>query len=115
MKLERGALLPRPLRQAIFPTLLWLGVPESLWWGDEGCVQIKGSLPELGRSRAGLNTLADLLFLRVWDEPLRFPWEMAISLGGAFPEVLVPTDMDISGKAVGAGSEAQALGFRQMG
>lgn len=114
MELGCGVLLHWFFGWAVFPTLLWLGVPESLWWGDESCVQIKGSLLEGDWSLDGLTVLADLLFLRVWDEPLRFPWEVAVSLGGAFPEVLVPTDMDISGEAVGAGSEARALGFREM-
>lgn len=115
MELGCGALLLRPFGQAVFPTPFRLGVPESLWWGDECYVQLKGSLPGLGRSPAGLTSLADLLFRRVWYEPLRFPWKVAISLGGAFPELLVPADMDISGEAVGARSEAQALRFRQMG
>lgn len=101
MELGCGALLLWPFGQAVFPTLFRLGVPESLWRGDE-CFQVKGSLPGLGRRLAGLTSLTDSLCLRIWNEPLRFPWKVAISLGGAFPEVLVPADMDISGEAVGA-------------
>lgn len=35
---------------------------------------------------------------------------MAVSQGGAFSEVLVSANVDISGEAVGARPEAQALG-----
>lgn len=115
MELGCGGRLPRPFGQAALCTLLWLGVPEGLRWGDESCVQVKGRLLGPDRSLAGLAALADLLFLRVCDGPLRLPWQVAISLGGALPEALVPTDVDISGEAVGAGPEAQVLGFRQMG
>ena len=68
------------------------------------------------RARAlveGLIT-ADLLFLRPWDKPLRSPRDATVSLGGAFPEVLVLADVDVSGETVGARPEAQALGLRWM-
>lgn len=105
---------PWPSGQAALPTLLWLGVPESFWWGDEWPVQIKGSVLGAGWCLVGLTALADLLFLRPWDKPLRSPRDATVSLGGAFPEVLVLADVDVSGETVGARPEAQALGLRWM-
>lgn len=109
------ALLPGPWGQAA--SLAWLGlaVPEGLWRRDGHRIQLLGRQLGAGWSLAGLTALADLLFLRLGDEPLRFPRAVAISLGGAFPEVLVAADVDISGEAIGARPEAQALGLRQMG
>ena len=106
--------LPWLAGQAVLPTLLWLGVPEGLWWGDEGPVQIKGRVPGARRCLVGLTALADLLFLRPRDKPLRCPRDVAVSLCGAFSEDLVSADVDISGEAVGARPEAQALRLGQM-
>lgn len=102
---------------ALLPSLLrlGLGVPESLWWRDGHCVQGWGRWLGAGQSLAGLTALADLLCLRLLDKALHFHWAVAMSLSGAFPEVLVDADVDISGKAIGPRPEAQALELRKMG
>ena len=102
MELGCVALLSWPLRQAGFPTLLWLDVPESFWRRDEHHVQVKGSLLGAGRCLPGLAALADLFFLRLWRKPPRFSRGVTASLGGAFPEVLASGNVDIPREAVGA-------------
>lgn len=114
MDLGPGTQLPWLSGQAVLPTLLRLGVPEGLWWGDESPVQIKGSVPGARRCLGGLTALAHLLFLRPWAKPVRYPWGVAVSLCGAFSEDLVSADVDISGEAAGARPEAQALRLGQM-
>lgn len=110
MGLGPGAQLPWSSGQAALATLLGLGVLESLRWGDERPDQLKGSLWGRGQCLAGLRALADPLCLRSRDKSLGSPSIMAVSQGGAFSEVLVSADVDISGEAVGARPEAQALG-----
>lgn len=109
MDLGPGAQLPWSSGQAALPTLLGLDVLESLRWGDERSVQLKGSVWGRGQCLAGLTALADPLCLRCRDRSLGSPWIMAVSRGGAFSEVLVSADVDISGEAIGARPEAQAL------
>lgn len=114
MDLGPGAQLPWSSGQAALPTLLGLSVLESLRLRDECPVQLKGSVWGCGQCLPGLTALADLLCLRSRDKSLGSPWIMAVSQGGAFSEVLVSADVDISGEAVGARPEAQALGPRWM-
>lgn len=108
-------LLCWPLGQAVFPTLLWVDVLEGFWWRDEHHVQVKGSTLGAGRCPTGLAALTDLFFPRFCYKPVRFTREVAVSLGGTFLELLVSANVDVSGKAVGARLEAQALELRRMG
>lgn len=103
------ALLPGPQGQAASLAGLWLGRR------DGHCGQVQGRRLGAGPRLAGLTDLANRLALRLWDKPLLFPRAVAISLSCAFAEVLVAADVDISGEAIGARPEAQALGLRQMG
>lgn len=110
MELGCVAWLFRPLGQVLFHTLFWLGVPESLRWGDDGHVQTEDSLLGASRSWTGLTTLAVLLF--VCSKPHRFSRDVAVWLAtAAGPEVLASAN--ISGEAVGARPEAQTLGLRR--
>lgn len=106
-------LLPGPSGQVSLPTAL-PGVPEGFRWGEER-VQIEGGLPGAGRRLARHTASADRLLLRLRDKPLRRLQVVALGLDGAFPEVLVPADVDVPGEAVGARPESQALGLGRVG